>query len=103
MRNENWKLIPNYEFYEVSDKGRIRSIDKIFVNISQRIVKKGKIRKLSKTIYGYLQITLVKNNNPKSFRVHRLVAELFIPNPNKYPQVNHIDGNKLNNNVENLE
>lgn len=52
---------------------------------------------------GYYQIVLRKNKKRKYVRIHRLVAETFIPNPDNLPQVNHIDGNKLNNNVDNLE
>lgn len=55
------------------------------------------------TRFGYKQVTLAIDKKPKRFRVHRLVALLFIPNPNNYPCVNHIDGNKMNNCVSNLE
>lgn len=52
---------------------------------------------------GYLQVSLNSNGKRKNFYVHRLVAISFIPNPNKLPEVNHIDGNKSNNSVNNLE
>lgn len=52
---------------------------------------------------GYVKVTLCTNGVTKDFSLHRLVASTFIPNPNNLPQVNHIDGNKLNNNVSNLE
>ena len=52
---------------------------------------------------GYVYIFLMKDNKSKNFRLHRLVAEAFIPNPENKLQVNHKDGNKLNNNVNNLE
>lgn len=52
---------------------------------------------------GYVYVYLTKNNNGKNIRLHRLVAEAFIPNPDNLPEVNHIDGNKENNKAENLE
>ena len=52
---------------------------------------------------GYREVLLSENGKTNSARVHRLVAETFIPNPNNYRDVNHIDGNKLNNNIDNLE
>ncbi|HDV4621062.1 TPA: HNH endonuclease, partial [Bacillus anthracis] len=52
---------------------------------------------------GYIQIDLTKNNKKKTFRVHRLVAVHFLPNPENKPEVNHEDGNKENNNVGNLK
>lgn len=52
---------------------------------------------------GYKQCNLYKDGKKKYVRIHRLVAELFVPNPNNLPQVNHIDGNKLNNHYTNLE
>ena len=52
---------------------------------------------------GYYKVGLYRNGKAKNFKIHRLVAEAFIPNPNNYPQVNHIDGHKNNNCVDNLE
>lgn len=52
---------------------------------------------------GYVRVRLQKNGERHNYALHRLVAETFIPNPNQYPEVNHIDGNKLNNHVSNLE
>lgn len=52
---------------------------------------------------GYEMVMLYKDNKPKKFLVHRLMAQTFIPNPNDLPEVNHIDGNRLNNRPENLE
>ena len=75
------------------------SVD-IFGNIYN---SKGIKMKQRENEFGYLSIGLSKNNKQKKFKVHRLVAQAFIPNPNNYPQVNHIDGNKKNNNIENLE
>lgn len=88
---EIWKDIQNYEgLYEISSLGRIRN------NL-------GKIKKPCVQNKGYLLVSLYKDAKEKKFLVHRLVAEHFIDNPNKYCQVNHVDGNKFNNNVINLE
>lgn len=91
---EIWKDIEGYEGdYQVSNLGRIKS----FKGKKEKIRKPGVIRG------GYLGIMLSKNNKSKSFKIHRLVAMTFIPNPNNYPEVNHKDENKKNNCVDNLE
>lgn len=102
---EVWKDIKGYEgIYQVSNIGRIRSLDRIniYKNGTKRF-EKGKVKALVKNKLGYVQIILNKENKKSSRRVHRLVAQAFIENPNKYEEINHIDGNKLNNNVTNLE
>lgn len=83
-------IIKDYPNYSVSRLGNVRN-DK-----TGRILKPGITR-------GYLRVCLCKNGEHKNYRVHRLVAEAFIPNPLGLPQVNHIDENKLNNRAENLE
>ena len=89
---EIWKPIIGYEnLYQVSNLGKIKSL------------KRNIILKPSHNRKGYLQIILYKNKNKKVGRIHRLVAEAFIPNPLNKPQVNHIDGNKANNCIYNLE
>lgn len=97
---EIWKEVKGYEgLYEVSNLGNVRSINRIIKNKFY----KGKIliTKIDKD--GYLQLGLSKNGTKKYFRVHRLVAQAFIPNPSNLPQVNHKDEVKDNNNVKNLE
>lgn len=104
---EIWKDVVGWEgFYLVSNFGRIRSLDRIVKggsNQNGRLIK-GRIRKtiISK---GYVSVNLLDKNNGKSTRnsVHVFVAKAFIPNPENKPCVNHIDGNKQNNNVYNLE
>ena len=73
--------------------------DKIYV------YRNNKYHQLSQWVdnVGYYQVVFRQNGKRKYVRVHRLIAETLIPNPNNFPQVNHIDGNKLNNNINNLE
>jgi len=93
---EIWKDVLGYEsFYEVSNLGNVKTLgNNKFGNIR---VMKNTLRK------GYCHVGLRINNIQKMFRVHRLVAEAFIPNPNKKSQVNHINGIKNDNRLENLE
>ena len=69
----------------------------------QGTAKNGKILKPVLQKNGYLTVSLNKNGKSKTVHIHRLVAETFLTNPDKLPEVNHKDGNKLNNCVENLE
>ena len=87
--NEIWANIPNYEHYQISNIGRVRSY------------KNGKLKILDGYVQntGYLTVSL----NNKKHSVHRLVAEVFIHKPSGKNVVNHKDGNKLNNSVDNLE
>lgn len=98
MNNEErWQAIPNYKgLYEVSSLGRVRSLN-------YRKTGKTQILKLVINKKGYLQVELWKEGKKKNYKVHRLVAEAFLENPQNLPQVNHLDENKQNNNVENLE
>lgn len=100
MKNEIWKDIPGYEgLYQVSNIGRVKSLARKNSNVCL------KTRILTERVNqnGYILYCLQKNKERKWNRVHRLVAACFIPNPNNYPVVNHIDGNKTNNKIENLE
>ena len=91
---EHWKEIAGYEgLYEVSDKGRVKSLK----------YGKEKILKPSNNPRGYLQVCLYKDGNRKQLLVHRLAAEAFIQNPNNLETVNHKDEDKTNNTVGNLE
>lgn len=74
-----------------------------FINKSGEIYRNNKRLKTCITHRGYERICLCKKQVQKSFVVHRLVAIAFVENPNNYPEVNHIDGNKLNNRALNLE
>jgi len=100
---EVWKDIINFETrYQVSSCGRVRSFD--FVDSWGR-KKRGKFLSPTLDRRGYPRIKFRWRNKKLelTIRIHRLVALHFIPNPNNLPQVDHIDGNKQNNNVENLE
>lgn len=95
---EIFKDIEGYEgLYQVSNLGRVKRIQTRYGNAQERILK------AQKNSWGYLYVYLYKDGKPKWKKVHRLVAEAFIPNPNGLPQVNHKDEDKTNNNVENLE
>ena len=78
------------ELYKVSNWGRILSLN-------YRNTGKAELMNISKTKKGYLQVVLSKNKEKKTCKVHRLVAETFLPNPENLPEVNHIDEDKTNN------
>ena len=100
---EIWKDIKEYEgIYQISNYGRIKSLSRLIENSNNRITKE-KIRKATKDKDGYLCIVLSKDGTNKTCKVHRLVAQTFISNPLNKPTVNHKDGNKQNNKINNLE
>lgn len=92
LPNEVWKEIKEYPNYQVSNLGRIKSTTS----------KVPIIRKIELNRGGYQHVKLRKNNQNKLLRVHRLVAQMFIPNPKHYDCIDHIDEDKQNNNVANL-
>ena len=107
---ESWKVWPQNENYEVSNLGRVRSKARWVQagNGGKRWVE-GKIRG-SKNKRGYLDLGLsstwdskTKKRTSKTYAIHRVVAETYIPNPNNLSDVNHKNGDKLDNRVENLE
>lgn len=105
MKEIIWKPIQNFEgLYEVSNTGQIKSCEKVIVCKDGKVKHyKEKILKPATGKYGRNQYTLSKNGIKYNVRGYRVVAETFLPNPNNFPEVNHIDGNNLNDNVENLE
>lgn len=92
---EIWRDIQGFEgIYQISNLGRVKNIK------TNRIRKQG----YDKDHYPKVELCNKKKySKDKSIKIHRLVAENFIPNPHNLPEVNHIDGNKLNNSVSNLE
>lgn len=89
---EFWKDIEGYEgLYQVSNIGQVKSL------------KRNKILKPAPNSCGYLQVCLHKNGKQKTFRIHRLVAEAFLPNEDELPEVDHINSDKTDNRVANLQ
>lgn len=105
MSVEIWKPISRYEgFYEVSDKGRVRSLDRLVKGrVDNDRLFQGKILSPETTYQGYKRVRLSREGKPKKFTVHKLVAQEFIGECPEGLVINHIDENKANNRVENLE
>lgn len=102
---EIWKDISEYEgYYQVSNLGNVRSLPRI-VRYKNSGLRKypGKLLSSEMMKDNYQRVVLMKNGVKTKFRIHRLVATAFIPNVNNKPFINHIDGNKSNNVVNNLE
>ena len=100
---EVWKDISGYEgVYQVSNLGRVKSMRK-WSSVQGRYCQREKILKQYQSKTGYLQINLKSEGTRKLGLIHRLVAQAFIPNPDNKREVNHINGNKTDNRVENLE
>jgi len=98
LDNEIWKDITGYEgLYQVSNYGRVKKIDSSYRNINKKRILS---QTLSKTEYYYVYL---RNTSLKRRSVHRLLAIHFIPNPNNYPEINHINGIRNDNRIENLE
>lgn len=107
MKKEVWKTIKDYDWYEVSNYGNVRSKDRFYIDsLGRKYNKKGQDLKLKIQDNGdYKQVMVSFIYKGKMYRkiVARLVAKEFVPNPNNLPQVNHKDENSINNYFENLE
>jgi len=103
MENEIWKDIPCYEgFYQASNYGNIKRLQTIVNQRQGKSVKKERIMRQCRC-RGYLHFKVSKYNLCKTFLSHRIIALTFIPNPENKPCVNHVNGIKTDNRVENLE
>lgn len=105
-KNEEWRPIIGFEqSYEVSSFGDIRSITRLIErpNGNGSFLKESNLLKQYITPKGYLRLQLQYNGKCKNLMVHRIVAEAFLENKELKPEVNHIDGNKTNNKINNLE
>lgn len=102
---EVWKDIKGYEgLYQISNLGNVKSLDrKVNAKNNKKRLIKGTFLKLRFNNRNYNIVSLYKNNIQEVRFIHRLVAETFIPNPENKPEVNHIDGDKQNNKIDNLE
>ena len=101
---EVWKTITDFTNYEVSNYGNVRR-KKCQIIYSNGMITNYKDKLLTQELNRkmYKRLTFSQNNIQKRYQVHRLVALYFIPNPENKPCVNHIDGDKTNNNISNLE
>lgn len=98
LPNEEWRDVAGYEgSYMVSNLGRVKSLP------TQKFKKPIRILSAYFSGNGYLTVKLQSEGKIKNIRVHQLVAQAFIPNPNNYSEINHIDENKLNNLSSNLQ
>lgn len=103
--DEVWREVKGYEgIYEVSNLGRVRSLERFRKNNGGLQKTPQRLLSLDRVNHkGYVLVHLSKNGTNKNISLHRLVADAFIPNPGGKAQVNHKDGDKRNNSVDNLE
>lgn len=99
-----WKSHPDYPFLQANQFGEVRTIDRVATDRNgKKYHIKGRVLKQRRDRYGYMDVKFRVNGKEIRLGVHRIVATCFIPNPNNYPEVNHIDNDPTNNAVGNLE
>lgn len=103
MENEVWKTYPEFPWIQGSTMGRVRTLDRVVSNGKGIRLVKGHILKQRRDRYGYIYVEFSVNGKTVVRKVHRIIAQTFLPNTNELPQVNHIDCDPSNNNVDNLE
>ena len=105
LPSEEWRAVVGWEgYYEVSSLGRVRSVTRM-VSTRKSYLKPltGRVLKQGQSTTGYPSVMLCVDGNHKFRKVHRLVGMAFVPNPNQYAELNHIDGNPQNGAASNLE
>ena len=101
MNSVEWRDIDGFEgLYQVNREGEVKSLQGWN---GHSYIRRERLIKPTMTTTGYKKVDLMKDGKKKTLKLHRVIANAFIPNPNKYPVINHIDGNPLNNTIENLE
>lgn len=104
LENEEWKDLIGYEgLYQISNYGRVKSIERVIISKKAKREVKSRIVKPYDHSGGYIDYVLFKDGEKKHIYAHRLVAQHFLQNPNNLPEVNHKDFDKRNNHVLNLE
>jgi len=101
--NEVWKTVVGFPDYQVSNLGRVKSLSRYFFNGRGMVHTKDKILKAGLDPKGYYRVSLSKDGQSYTCKVHRLVADAFVENPCNKSSVNHLDENTKNNQVANLE
>jgi len=103
METEIWKAHPDYAGIELSTLGKVRTLDSLISSEKYTRFTKGRILKQQLNHNGYMQVSIPVDGKSVTKRVHRLVSQTFIKNTDNLPQVNHLDCDRTNNNVSNLE
>jgi len=102
-KTEIWKSHPDIVGIEVSNLGRVRTLDRVVSSEKRTRFQKGRVLKQNENNSGYMRVHIRIDGKQDIKLVHRLVAQTFIPNPDSIPEINHKDSNRTNNSADNLE